>query len=573
MLTLAAPSDTVKVWQDKLKTPPAIDLSTGLSVTKGDRFYVEGVGFSTLPQDVQFTLTTTGKEPDVCTATVVGVVGVTWDAYPSNPALDANVAVTVRGHTPSKDDGVRIFPDAVPGMIAPPSAQLDDRRKVLMKATIRPDPDATHPMPRVDVYFRVFDIDDTSAGDEHTGAGWDPEDELGACQLDDNDTAVRHAGDDNRGDGALPITQASTEGPTSNCAVAVLQVSLLPGDNYRAVASLIREKCEDALLAADGFEVAYPAELSPPHSSEPLTVWRRLYIELDSMASPPSGLLPQATSTAIDAIGNRVRLESSAFDSPEYSERGYFSGGHCVIEGVTYAITDSQGMATGLPDWIEVAPGPPPGTVDGKIISVRDDDVLALPYTGGIPSEYGPQVKFRPSFVEAQYHDAALSDNDATFCENVTTSGHLIYQASEKRAYIGIANEQYWSVCIQYAHQPMENAGTWDEEWGFDDGDGDCNFEKGIAGMAYPYPMANVACLFVESARENTVRLASEAPHTVAEKLAASLSHEIGHMFGSPADHSDKGLMAGGARKDWEFRELTLARIRSGDGIAMDSLP
>ena len=100
----------------------------------------------------------------------------------------------------------------------------------------------------------------------------------------------------------------------------------LPGDNFRAAASLLEEN----LLAVT--QAQADANDPPPDVlfSEMLTVWRKVWLELDSMAA---GSDISYTGT-IDAIENNKPHAGDGtveLDVPDVNDDGRFEGGTMTV--------------------------------------------------------------------------------------------------------------------------------------------------------------------------------------------------------------------------------------------------
>ena len=163
--------------------------------------------------------------------TTVIVTAVTWRA--AHSPLDAN---------PTPAGGLRIYP----GKQAPRDAV--DRRSVWVDAEVHP------PRAGVTVFFRAFDVDDPSSD---------------SAPVDGNGSA----GNDNRGlprSGRLRAGSAVTD--ARGIATVEFAVTRQPGDNFRVAASIHPGPLEGVAEIGDRIE-----------ATEPLTVWRRLHLEVDSM--------------------------------------------------------------------------------------------------------------------------------------------------------------------------------------------------------------------------------------------------------------------------------------------------
>jgi hypothetical protein len=187
-------------------------------------------------------------------ARVVNVQTVEWVALDS--PLDGNPGNGTEGTA----IGQRIFPDKTnPGDMA-------NRRRVRIQANVLPA------VAGVKVYFEVVDVDDPSAN-----SGPVDYELFGGAEIPDN-----------RASGTLLAAEAFTD--ANGVAVVEFEVSMQPGDNWRAVASChladltdIRGKQDDGtqLRVVDSNGNFLPTGRAKV--SDVLTVWRRLHVEVDSM--------------------------------------------------------------------------------------------------------------------------------------------------------------------------------------------------------------------------------------------------------------------------------------------------
>ena len=159
--------------------------------------------------------------------------------------------------------GQRIYPDRLNANDPPVN-----RRLLRVKATL------TAPVSNIWIYFRPFDLDDSSD----------------AGEVDPNGLG----GNDNRGQpqaGLIGQGQVLTAGTVAfqsdnGVAEADFWVSMFPGDNF-AIAAAVTSPQYLANLAVSGFEIQHPQDGNLPtlraQKTGLVTVWRRFYIEHDSM--------------------------------------------------------------------------------------------------------------------------------------------------------------------------------------------------------------------------------------------------------------------------------------------------
>jgi hypothetical protein len=180
-----------------------------------------------------------------------GVVSLTWEraqVHPENTALD----------TCPSNGGKRVFP----GKLDPNDGHPEYRQDVDLVATVVPADEGQL------VYFKVWDVDD-------------PFDQNNPDMLNvgliDNDAS----GPDNRGLDPAPYTYSAPTDAEGKARVSVT-VSMQPGNNYRGGASTNLQ----AVLSTSQSEADTNARPIDVRFSEMLTVWRKLHVEVDSMARP-----------------------------------------------------------------------------------------------------------------------------------------------------------------------------------------------------------------------------------------------------------------------------------------------
>ena len=192
---------------------------------------------------------------DEVVVTVVQVETVEWQEF----AEDSTPLTTC-----PNNGGLRIFPDDTNPFWDP---FMSERSKVALAITIVP-PIAYQPV----VQLRTFDVDDPF--DQSTAHP-----EIRDLQLVDGDAV----GPDNnpRGETDPGVGQWTVQTDANGVARHVLTLSTLPGNNYRACASTIVDGVEDSHVT-QGF-MDSGAALPWLVVSDMLTVWRRVWLELDSM--------------------------------------------------------------------------------------------------------------------------------------------------------------------------------------------------------------------------------------------------------------------------------------------------
>jgi len=464
----------------------------------------------------------------------------------------------------------------------------DEARNIVdVEVTLNVKP--TRPVP---LYFRALDVDDPSA--------WDGE----VDNLDDDE--------DNRGTepniwgGFTQTSEEHLELEFDDIKKSFeFQVTMQPGDNFRIVGSgdlltLMALENKDSKLLNYSFEhllwIYDPDVLSanenpdeariPEHGlyvSDVLTVWRKLYIELDTMAPVTDNERLEAKIVRIDPARDHeisdgkkgtirypqqaVIIDKNLYDElPEESQSGRagyknnFSPGKLTVNGVNYNITASTAYGSGG-DRITIArlPGKPELVTEdwGKTVQLQDDDTL---------KNDDPLPPIDMSLMREAYEPAyILPVWDDSEVPNATPEiPFMLHMKSDQTPYLrkvirkGFDGWVYhdepdiWLVYLLHAYQ-----GKLDE-----DGDGEAGV-SGLSGIA-----DSVSCdgdngfgaiVFYESGRETGKNYAF-AGTGKGWQLKDAVVHEIAHLFSGL--HEDGGMMGYDDVKSDEFEPVTLDKMR-----------
>ncbi|MDD5676703.1 MAG: hypothetical protein PHW60_01770 [Kiritimatiellae bacterium] len=447
---------------------------------------------------------------DQVSLTVLKVESIEWETYPGNTALD----------TCPKNGGKRILPDKQ----TPTDSSAADRKKVRIKAKITPAVSGQT------VYFRVFDVDDPSSS---------------ASPVDSNDGSGATGADNYGTDGGLSETSATTD--SSDYATVQFTVSMQPGDNFRAFAS-----CSDsALNALTQSEVDSGSIPAGIEQSDMLTVWRRLWLEFDSMGTWPSsgdeknfdeGLIDSVLTNTPQQGQSTLNLNNKLTD-----EADRYEGGFIVIDGnITNTVLNNTDNLV-YDDDVVVA-GIVSTSVVGKTYTIYDDDAVQIgsraprmmPYTlsgGTLINTAFADAYIKPESVPAEY-----IDNDVPFNRNLEG---VIEWPSVVGSHKDLSDaEDFWLVYLLAAYQ-SEVATDYDPDTG------NPQIIKGEAQDAF-----NRGAIYVEPIRE-----LENVPVYPRQEEEHSVVHEIGHEGGG--SHSDGGIMADGAPvNENQFTPLTIKTFR-----------
>jgi hypothetical protein len=229
---------------------------------------------------------------------VVGIEKVEWVTVPNGGEIQ---------DLPGAYD-LRFFPDWTPDDMLLPESNRPNRQRVAIKATLK------KAVPNIPVSFKVVDIDDPSAAAAPIDANDEDKDGQGNM-IDDDGDGYNVDGYDNRGphtwsndpSGRIgtnyhidPATgDACIETDVNGVCSVVVEVSLQPGDNYLAVASLSSSRnfypgSAPGLPPTVYYWYRDERRLFPDWpdryswaTDKWLTVWRKLWYEFGSMGVTP----------------------------------------------------------------------------------------------------------------------------------------------------------------------------------------------------------------------------------------------------------------------------------------------
>ena len=312
-VTLNVPVAGVRVWglPQRGTNAPLINSPGSTSWALGQmpsNVWVEGVSASAQQNGMQVTLNTQHGSTTTNLFTVVDVSVVLTNA--TSP-LTNNTALGGVG------SGLAIFPDK------PTPTSTGDFSAVKVVATVTPA------ISNITVYFHAFDVDDPSST---------------SAPVDDETTIA-----DNRGvsaDGSFNVTALTL---TNGTCSTNFHVSMQPGDNFRIVASVISNfygQCAAAQTNDHGALVWQNStnEIPTAYTSDMLTVWRRLHVEVDSMGAVTSNYVTgnitgiSGSSSAATNLTLSVNLRTGLTPADNSTNRsdtppgnGRFENGYIVI--------------------------------------------------------------------------------------------------------------------------------------------------------------------------------------------------------------------------------------------------
>jgi hypothetical protein len=404
-----------------------------------------------------------------------------------------------------------------------------------------------------EVHFRLWDVDDPSDDDgpiDSDTHGPDNKDATGGHfpGEDGNHIVSVHKGKVLRFKKGGGIEE--TEGQ-ANCYKVETVVGMRPGDNYRFAASANKQELI-AMTQAMADKAERPAT---GRISKILTVWRKLHLELDSMAFTWDNNV--VGRNLDDTYGPNVPhpgdsgAEINGWHCPD---NGRYEGGYLYLYGgPDFEIIDNEDDIGDDTVYVKDREQPPVGDItpyEDWTAGFCDDDVLIQSRTvdWSLVNE-----KFAPAYIEAE-EDVEAQDLDVPFIPTVRNAPGPLFEAADPRKDRATSRD-YWVALLLSAHQgklldetPFEGIqsevdGDPDMFYHFHGGVpsklGDPGLLWGSSCYAIDYAggqrAPNVALLFLEALREHGAWSAAgwiipSSSAQTAEKI--TVVHELGHVFG-----------------------------------------
>jgi hypothetical protein len=446
-------------------------------------------------------------------------------------------------------------------------AQVAQRSQVTIKATIAPA------APGCTVHFKVFDVDDP----------FDQVNGIPNVSILDPDNPT--TGPDNRGAEGVALPWTTSKATEANGKARVqFTVSMQPGDNYRAGASVLSDAPAQAdqtdADAADDEFVGKPgdfAEYKVPLTWSPmLTVWRKLWVERDTMQAPSSSeMIVVDAVTAIYATPGRAGIMTVEASSSIHASRDLnnYEGGeitfiNCPSGADRFVVVESNlscGSQACLPYRILIAD---PGNIavwcatPGTGFVLHDDDDRSVLGTVANPRfpDGGELLTdaFKPAYILPV--DAPLEYQNVVPSEEYLSAWDIDYGIgswNDSKNLVSSAN--FWARLV---------VGAW--EGSIDP------VELSRDGDADPDTCSPLGLAFTPQGAEPPLTGASDAPdgvsliffQAIADDRACvdntdenhNVVHEIGH---GPSTHNDGGIMTEGAPKNQStFTAQSLRKFR-----------
>ena len=483
---------------------------------------------------------------------------VTWETISDNTPIDDNNN-PVSGQ-PMPGGGKRIFPDK-----KNPTDTGTGRNKV----TLRVDTGGSGA--GWTVYVKVFDVADPTP---------DPTQVIHPHGTATGDTV---GGDNFTDPASTPLTGSFTShDSTVDTAHATLDsngkhdfefnVGYQPGNNYRVAVTFFKPDDLNNLQVTDSTQPGYvPMDASKTPSgfsggmSPPLTVWRRLWIEQDSMAAVPTTGPQQNVVSGIGVVSitrdSPVTGQSTLGSGQLFGDSANrFENGTMTINGTAYPVVGNTANSL-VADSVIITGTPSDAAVLGKSYTLVDDDEYGLP-SGWSPLM--PRYSIINNAVISRYAPSYILPVDATTYN--TNPSVAFYLNDESYSDMSASKDlttsaTCWTHLVTSAYQPNQSE------------DHDPNSESSLFGGTFTTLFGNkeVSAIWLETIRDSDdLLLRSPVAQALGQSdflnsVANITSHEIGHAPGNQTedqDHAEGGIMTAGGQGGNTFTAPSLLRFR-----------
>jgi hypothetical protein len=493
---------------------------------------------------------------------------------------------------PNSGGGQRIFPDK-----DDPNVSIDpySHATVQVKAFVTPAKQG------VKVYFKKYDLDDPSAN---------------MLPLDD-DTGT-NTGNDNRGNrgtlqqsGTLSAVSALTD--ASGIATVNFTTTMQPGDNFAVAASTnntyLGTVTIDGTNLKDNANTQIPTTLACSSSAvnacrtDMLTVWRRLHIEVDSMAAATGnnvqGNFPSAVTISSGAntltVNTATPLEVNRFENgrlaftdssgnvKSFNVIGYDSNTTPPTDANTATTvtintfrpyTVKAGQSFTLYDDDDFNDDSPPNRLDGdegELIVERTETFAAMRANDDLICADQDCNIYGAAYIKPEYAWARIKGFNQTNVPfqlnvNVSGSGQLdTYVMPHRNSTSSSEKKDFWVVYVLLSYQglQLEDFDGRDMAGLLEDGTG--GETSGVGTFFDDLPTSgllptgsNATLFYLESARDLEIAASSHP-----EWNAGTVPHEIGHQMGLDGDKINFGIMSStGATFNFVDRHTNILRSR-----------
>ncbi len=434
------------------------------------------------------------------------------------------------------------------------------------------------------VFVKAFDVDDSTSED------FDHEESSTTPVIDTNGKS----GDDNLNDylntpktgqfwtgSAWGTNKAEGVIDAEGKAKFIFKVGMQPGNNYRVVASLIDEDMYDGVQASNPAAPKYLGPELHQNGSAPasplLTVWRRLWVENDSMAAIPMDSFGYKRNDLSYDLGSPVILTklsdgtNTTLGIPTITDQSSFSNlekGRMIVQSIERNVIGTSTF--GNTNLVTVS-GDLSNVPLGSGFRLYDDDDF------GLDSAPLPRNDLVDSFMKDFFKPSFIEVVDAgTF----NPRKFVPFEPNDNLQYFTVVNDSkdltekdaLWISQLTAAYQ-----------FGYAD-DGDPNDELPVLGGTRVFGNYEHSTVFVESCREEfdsdfrlvadqgvNPQVAAKALVLLKKYITATATHEIGHQPGTDEigdeDHAEGGLMREGGTdpnnpEEFVFSPKSIHRFR-----------
>ena len=502
---------------------------------------------------------------------------VEWESIYTDASLDNHIDPWT-----NQQNGKRWFPDS-------PVPNTADYRDII---GVR----VTGGLPNMPVWLQSLDVDDTTSESfdklAPDGQTLSPVIDVSPDGFDNQTTGSDVAGVSKWG--AFQGSEFRTFGgyigklEQNGSVLAKLRVGTSPGNNYRVAATVKNREELDSLHTKPGdpnhaMYVSSASSQSPNFAgsiSPTLTIWRHLWLEIDTMKSqstPPVGqenwisgtvssIAPGTPLSSETPIWGAAATWDCVFTGEINRSLDEFENGW-LINGTTKVAYPISGVIQRSSGEIVISSLANPGPL-GPFTLLDDDNTDLPPSYIPILPRYSVDYqyissKFRPAFIEVKSADLKNATKDLPFERN-----KLVLSSEWNNTKNLLDTKNSWAATAVLAFQSTN-------EFFINSEDGDPNTESTTAGNTLLF--GGCSSIFLEVIRDelDSALRASAVPDV--QKLTMfhnsanlTIAHEIGHQpsvlhpIFTSGDHQEGGIMTSGGSSgaDLDFTATSIARFR-----------
>lgn len=425
------------------------------------------------------------------------------------------------------------------------------------------------------MYFKAFDLDDTTPVFEILE------------EVAGNDNRTLNATDPFEG----TLSAASALANANGVAAVTLTTNRFPGNNYMVAASLDQNYLSQldvkGLALIDRNTQGSPTKTK---TTQMLTIWRRLHIEVDSMGYVSGNYVTGRVTAKSDAYKLYSRTYNGTFTNiyvDTLLERNRFQNGKLEV----YAIPDGESFIVGKnseTNYLQIIGTAYPDIVGAPFVVYDDDDfngndganldgdggeILAASRTDIIfsrtlslmqASDDPAKNVYAAAFIRPVYDGGGNTANDTTnlpfYLNNEDDEAGVNVPINNARNSGGNEADDFWVVYLQIAYQGarvMDNDPSSEiARLGVTPIFGDEDF---LVTTPCKVPQGGVGSLvYLEVQKDGT----QEYPTRESEFKEGTAPHEVGHQFGLRGDRSGFGIMGPNEQLIFIDPHLQILRLR-----------